>query len=299
MFRNLSRTVSFKRPDLSFGRDDANRFLPWIIGFLAFVTTLILAGWLSLSAMINQAQDKQSLAFTVTLPAGSDNPTIAAQKIVSIVKNSKGVINVEILSNADMKNLVRPWLGGSDSIDLLPMPVIVEGSQLKAGAVDFTAIKRELKTTIPSAELVTQSGWMAQYASSISTLRILSLLVACLFFVMMGCIVVFVAKTSVRLHNRAVEILHSVGALDGYIAAQFQGNVGILTFKGAAVGTLLGAVLYTFLSWSGGQLNSPLLPRLDMGFAHAILYIALPLCVMLIAIAATRISVLGQLARRP
>ena len=57
----------FRAADLPFGKDDANRFLPWIIAFMVFSTGIILAGWLSINGMISGSRNTQMNAFTVHL----------------------------------------------------------------------------------------------------------------------------------------------------------------------------------------------------------------------------------------
>lgn len=291
--------LKLTRTDLSFGKDDANRFLPWIIGFMVFVTCITLSGWISLHTVIDRSEHSQSLSFTVNIPPSIDNATAQAQKVLALLQSTRGVANAKLVSNADMKNLVRPWLGDSDSMDALPLPLMIEASQSESGSVDLSALEKSIKATIPQAELDSRSGWIQQYTDAIASIRWMTLGIAALFLIMLACIVTFTAKTSVRLHDKAVQILHSIGAFDSYIAKQFETNVAVLALKGSAIGTFAGALCYQAASWTVIHFDTPLLPRFEMSTSHAILFIALPVMVIVIAILTTRLTVLDQLKQKP
>jgi cell division transport system permease protein len=295
----VKQFLSSPKTDLAFAKDDANRFLPWIIAFMAFITSLILAGWISLHTVINEAEEDQSLAFTVHIPATTENITAQAQKALTIVQATKGVASAELMKNADMLKLVSPWLGNSDSLSALPLPVLIEATQKKPDAVNFNELSRLLKNAVSGTEIETHAGWMESYAASIASLRFLTLCIALLFLVMLGCIVTFTAKTSVRLHGKAVHILHSIGAMDSYIAKQFQINVGILSLKGAVIGCFCGALLYAILGWTVSHVETPLLPHFVFLPSHALLFLVLPILVVAIAVLATRFTVMGQLQQKP
>lgn len=289
----------FRAADLPFGKDDANRFLPWIIAFMVFSTGIILAGWLSINGMISGSRNTQMNAFTVHLESTSENATGNAQKIVALLQQTDGIASAAIVSNAEIKKWVKPWLGDAESIDMLPLPVMIEARMDDPSAVSFEKLSVAVRGIAPDAKLDSHSAWMVQFTNALWRLQAIAASLALLFLSMMALIITFTAKTSVKLHQQAVTILHSVGALDAYIARQFQVNAGWLSLKGAGIGALASALLYALVGWVTSTANSALLPHFSVTMTHIAMFATLPLLAAVIAMLATRFTVLAQLRKMP
>ena len=101
-----------------------------------------------------------------------------------------------------------------------------------------------------------------------------------------------------------IQVLHLIGARDGYIAAQFQWQALMLALRGGLVGIGLAALTLfaighaaeaTRLQGSEGGL----LPSVQLALPGWIALALLPLLAGLIALITARITVLRALARMP
>ncbi|MCZ6741331.1 MAG: hypothetical protein O7D27_04110, partial [Alphaproteobacteria bacterium] len=106
-------------------------------------------------------------------------------------------------------------------------------------------------------------------------------------------------RCSSSIPSRWIELLHLMGAFDGYVARQFQGQALGLGLKGGAIGTALTVVTVAALSHMAGAVGAGLLPRLDLGLTQWLVLAAVPLGVTAIAMITTHVTVLRALKRLP
>ena len=297
--RKVEALFPWAAPDLPFGRDDANSYLPLIVASLVFMVCLMLSGWLSLSRSLEQVEMSRAGRFSVHISAGSANGQKQAEKALEVLEKTPGVTNAAIISAERMREWVQPWLGDAAKDASLPLPIIIEAEFSDPAHTDEAALIERLKKAAPAAKLDRNTQWMSRFSNAVSSLRWVSLGLAAIFAAVTAAVIAFTVKTGVKLHAQAVHLLHSIGALDAYIARQFQINAVWLVLQGALIGTLLAAFAYVCVSLAVSSLNSPLLPSFRMTGMHFLLYLLLPLCVIAIAWIASKRSVLSLLQRMP
>jgi cell division transport system permease protein len=108
---------------------------------------------------------------------------------------------------------------------------------------------------------------------------------------------VLVARVSLKLHFKTVNILHMFGATDDYILRQFQWQGGWLIGRGALFGSLGAGSLLLLLQSITGRMQSPVVPEIGITTAHVLLLFFLPIFMALVAVVATRLSVQSMLQR--
>jgi cell division transport system permease protein len=111
--------------------------------------------------------------------------------------------------------------------------------------------------------------------------------------------VVFATRAGLEAQRGVVELLHLVGARDGWIARQVERQALRLALKGGIGGLLLAAAVVAVAIWlaAGDQLR--LLPKLDVGVTAWLSLLGLPIAAGLVAMLTARIAVLRALRRLP
>jgi len=93
--------------------------------------------------------------------------------------------------------------------------------------------------------------------------------------------VVFVTRTGLDVHRRVIDIVHLVGATDGYIAGQFQANALTLGLLGGIGGLALAGLTLVIVAALLSGIDENLLPPLSLAPGQWALLASLPLIFVL------------------
>jgi len=281
--------------DIPFARDDAHRLLPAMIACLVGFAALLLALAVSLSDSVNaQARDVTGV-LQVEIPAESTN---VLDKAAALLRATPGVSNVAILREKEMEALLKPWLGNNFTLDDLPVPTLLDVKTKVDGGktvVDVKALTGKLQALDKAIVVQDRGPWVSQMARATSLLQGLVVFVAALLLACVIGMIVLVARTNLKLHFKAVSLLHMFGATDDYILRQFQWNNAALATRGALAGVLFAALVFTAWVVLSHRWESPVLPPVSFTISHAAAFMLLPVLTAIIAFAATRLTVQSML----
>jgi cell division transport system permease protein len=114
----------------------------------------------------------------------------------------------------------------------------------------------------------------------------------------------FVTRTGLLVHREAIELLHLMGARDGYIAGQFEREALRLGIAGGLAGLALSGLTLLALGHAaaaadflGDAVN--LVPALHLKGWNWVVLACLPLAAGLVAGLTARLTVLATLLRLP
>ncbi len=283
--------------DIALARDEATRFLPWIIALMVYLAALVLAGSFTLNHTITAGHSARVQTFSVHLPHAADKERDASDKVVALLKGTAGVEDAQLVSSKHIEELVEPWFGKGNIIGSLPLPVIID-AKLKAGdTVDYDALKTKLQAVAPGASIDDHKKWVAQFSTFIKAMQMTLVFIAILIIVTTASIVIFACKTSLKIHRNTVNLLHRLGAFDTYIAAQFQNYAALITLKGSFIGSGIAGITLLALHFTAYHLDSPLFPTFVFSLPHWLILFGLPLIMSALAFLAVRMSVLKSLRR--
>lgn len=288
-FRTLLAT------DIPFARDDAHRLLPVMIACLMAFASLLLASALSINHTLDTQSREAIGMLQVEVPRGKPG---LAEKVTDELKRTDGVKAVAVLTQSQMESLLAPWLGSSFALGDLPLPVILDVDTQVQGnesAVDLVALKGKLARMDTAIRVDNRGPWVVHIAKATTLLQALVILVA---LVLLACVIgmiVLVSKTNLKLHFKAVSLLHMFGATDEYILRQFQFNSAWLAARGAAAGVLVAAAVFLAGVIVSIRWQSPVFPEIAFTPVHVVVFLLLPLLTALIALVATRLTVQSML----
>jgi cell division transport system permease protein len=294
------------RLDIPLDSDGSVRFLPWLIALMVYLAGLALAGTLVLNAALARYDRTLSGSLTVQLPPGSadgkDDGGLAAA--LSALRRAPGVASAEPLGREATARLVEPWLGTSFAPEELALPQLIDLRIDPERPPNFAALAATLTAVAPGAVLDDNSQWLDRLATPMRAIEVTTLAIVAFIGVVAALTVVFTTRAGLSVHHTVIEVLHLMGARDGYIAAQFQGQALRLGLGGGVFGLLLAvATLFGIAEAAartallGGRVQ--LLPALGLAPWHWVLLALLPLAAGVIAMITARITVLRALARMP
>lgn len=287
------------RADIALARDEANRFLPWIIALMVYLAALVLAGSFTLNHTITAGHNARIRSFSVHLPHPVDKEHDVSEKTLALIKATDGVDDADIVSSKEIQTIVEPWFGKGDVLNNLPLPTVID-AKLKEGAnIDYDSLRTRLQVLSPGMAIDDHKKWIEQFASFIKAVQTTLFCIALLIIATTASIVIFACKTSLKIHRSTVSLLHRLGAFDSYIATQFQNYAGMLTLKGAFIGSGFAGITLLGLHVMAQALDSPLFPMFRFSLPHWIILFSLPLVMSVLALIVVRLSVLKNLRRMP
>jgi cell division transport system permease protein len=287
------------RLDLPLTQDASGRFLPWIIAMMVYLAAMggITLIWLGDSLSKWDAV----LTSTLTLQLPADTTTARLEMTQAALKQTKGVIAVRLLDQAETAKLLQPWLGTSLPVENLPLPRLIDVRIDPEAAIDFATLRQHLDSIVPDAQLDNNRTWLAglrSFALRVEGVILIGVIAVTLLIVT---IIVFTARIGLAIHRSVIELLHLMGAQDDYIARQFQVHALGLGLRGGMIGAGAAVATVMILGPASYVLALPVpvaaLEVLDWRFW--LLLIVTLLTATGVAMATARFTVLRQLARMP
>jgi cell division transport system permease protein len=281
--------------ELGLRRAISDRMLPFLVAAMGFLAALALSGWVGAAALASSWQQGAASALTVLVPQPGDPAAQGGGTRVALVlaalRAAPDVAEARPLGASELATLLRPWLGSGADHLAIPLPAVIAVRLAASGApgggangapsgADTGALARQLDAVAPGTLTEQHTGWVRRLAVLARSVQVC----AGLTLLLVACVAVTVVAVATRAglgaRREAIEIVHGLGATDGYIAGRFAVRATIL----AAVGGLVGAVVAAPVLLTLANLAAPLagtVPRADVaaGLLMALparLWLALP-----------------------
>lgn len=212
----------------------------------------------------------------------------------ALLKSTPGVTSVTVLDREAAAKLLEPWLGPVKILDELPIPRLIRVGIDPAAPPDFTALNENLLQQVKGASLDTHKRWQAELTRMAGVLKYLSYAVLVLIAISAVAIVIFASRTVVDANHGVIDVLHLVGARDGFIARQVHGRFLKTGLLAGCTGMLAGLMTFLLLGFSSSGPGSGGIAEASRGLLFAPLGISWKSYALLLAVPviATLISVL-------
>jgi cell division transport system permease protein len=241
---------SFKTNAPLIPRDSvAGRALVVVIAIMTFLACLT-AGAALLVAHASQAWRSDVLreaTIQVTPGAGDDIESLVA-KAVAIASQSPEVESAHAYSKVESEKLLEPWLGAGLDLSQLPIPRVIVVRLRGQRPEDLAKLRSALASAVPEADLDDHRIWATRLGAMADAVVILAAALFALMIVAMGTAIGFATRGAVAGNREIVEVLHLVGATNGFIAREFQGHFRRLGLRGAMIGGLAAIVSFATAS---------------------------------------------------
>jgi cell division transport system permease protein len=233
--------------DLGLKRALPDRLLPSLVAAMAFLAALALAGFVSANTLGGRWQAGAGSSLTIQVPqpgARSGADTDAAvdpgrpnrrDTVVALVRGTTGVASVHALTEGELSDLLRPWLGAQGEAITVPLPAVIE-VDLAPDGLDLAGLRRRLNAAAPGTLVEDQNAWASRLSALAHSLQASTGLCLIVVFTVAVAVIAVATRTGLVARRGAIEIVHGLGATDGYIAARFAGRATRLALIGGLIG---------------------------------------------------------------
>jgi cell division transport system permease protein len=257
---------------------------------MTFLASLTTGAAILVSRAAGEWQSEISREVTIqVIPAPGRDVDSLVDKAVSVSRAFPGIAEVRPYSKDESTKLLEPWLGTGLSLNELPVPRLIIVKLASDATPDLAQLRRVLAEQVPGAMLDDHRGWIDRMRAMAGTAVAAGLCALILMFAATILSVTFATRGAMATNKTVIEVLHFVGAKNGFIARNFQHHFLLLGLQGGAIGggaaiilfALAGLVSRWFAGTAGGDQTSALFGSFSIGLAG---YIAVLCQVALIAV---------------
>jgi len=232
------------------------RALVAVIAIMTFLASLTVGGVALVAAAAGEWQSEVAREVTIQIrPTAERDGDADVATAAAIAEGTPGVGEVRPYSKDESAALLEPWLGTGLSLDELPVPRLIVVKIAGDRAPDLGRLRKALTDRIPGASLDDHRAWIERMRAMANSTMALGLAVVGLVLAATVLSVMFATRGAMAANRPIVEVLHFIGARDGYIAGEFQRHFLMLGFKGGAVGGAAALLLFGLARLVGGRLS--------------------------------------------
>jgi len=282
------------------GRDAPSRFLPWVFALMVYLAVLALAGILILHSAVEHWQRGEVDTLTVQLmPLEDAGEDARIAKLQELLRGIEGVTEIRVVGKLETIDLIEHWLGAGNVPADLPLPRLVDVDIAPGYGLDAGSLALRLQASLPGVTVDDAKLWLDRLADLGRSLEYLAIAVVVLIGLATVATVIFTTRMGISIHRNVIELLHLIGARDGYVAAQFQRQAMMLGLRGGVLGIALAVATLYGLRQVAGRVETPLAPDMPVANWAWVVLAAVPVATALIAMVTARLTALRELAKMP
>ena len=238
--RRTLRPVGFD--ELGLRRAISDRMLPFLVAAMAFLAALALAGWVGAASLARHWQQGAGSEVTVQVPRprepAAQGGGTRVDRVLALLAGAPGIASARALSDEELGELLRPWLGSGAERLAVPLPAVI-AVRLADADLELAGLARRLDEAAPGTLVESHGVWIRRLSVLARSLQACAGLALLLVAAVAAAVIAVATRAGLAARREAIEIVHGLGATDGYIAARFAGRATLL----AATGGIAGAVL--------------------------------------------------------
>ena len=251
----------------------SGRALIAVVAIMTFLVSLTTGAAVLVTKAAGEWQSDISREMTIQiLPAPGRDLDTSVSRAVAVARGISGVVEVQPYSKEESMKLLEPWLGSGISLSELPVPRLIVIKVAADPPPDLGQLRRALADQVPGAVLDDHRGWVDRMRAMAGTAVAAGVCILILMFAATILSVTFATRGAMATNKAVIEVLHFVGAKNGFIARHFQHHFLVLGLQGGAIGG--GAAIILFLAtaiishWlAGGGQGSALFGSFSIGLA--------------------------------
>jgi cell division transport system permease protein len=253
----------------------SGRALVAVVAIMTFLASLTTGAAVLVSKTAGEWQSDISREVTIqVVPTPGRDLDATADKAASVARAAPGIVEVQPYSKEDSAKLLEPWLGSGLSLNELPVPRLIVVKIASDATPDLAQLRRMLAEQVPGAVLDDHRGWIGRMRTMAGTAVAFGICILVLMLAATILSVTFATRGAMATNKAVIEVLHFVGAKNGFIARHFQHHFLILGLQGGAIGggaaivlfALAGALSRWFAGTAGGDQTAALFGSFSIGF---------------------------------
>ena len=179
------------------------------------------------SAMSVQIVETRLLSAEEQLPA-----------VMRELRATPAIATINVLARDDLIALLEPWLGTGNISEDMPLPLLIEITPAPDQSLPVRALAAQLKAVAPGARLDTHGRWRETLESTAFALNLFAGLVLFMVTLATATVILFATRAGLQANEEILNVLHQIGAQDGYISRRFEGHFVRIVCLAALVGLL-------------------------------------------------------------
>lgn len=227
------------------------------------------------SAMSVQVVETARLSADEQLPA-----------VLRELRATPGIGTINQLSRDDLIALLEPWLGTGNIGEDMPLPLLIEVTAAAGEVISTQALDARLRAVAPGARLDTHGQWRETLEATARALTLFAGLVLAMVTLATATVILFATRAGLLANLEILNVLHQIGAQDGYISRRFEGHF-VRNVALAGTGGLMLALVFFY------ALGALVPEARDAAFL--IMLLPVPLAAILLSWQVTRRYVLQRL----
>lgn len=296
-----------RKYDLPLANSSNNTFLRLLIGLMSVLGILALAASFALSAITHRWSEGLDHKVSVEIPAADSGGDIIDQGIIKsmtgeaakMIRTREDVVEVKIMEEAEIRELLSPWLGHDMVMDTIPIPGLISVTFRKESNPDLKDLELQLKDVAPPARIDTHESWLSDVVRFTGALQFAAILLGAIIGLTTLVAVAGGVRSKLSENKEELELLHLMGASDSYIARQLQRHTLILSLQGGVAGVVGGCVLLFIIGTIAGQMGVNLVPDFKLSEMQKAILLLSPLPIAILAMITARFTVLRVLTKMP
>jgi cell division transport system permease protein len=245
------------------------RALLAVIAIMTFLAALTLGAVVLVRSAAGEWQSAVAREITIQVRP-SEQVEADVRNAVALASGTPGVSSARAHSKEESANLLEPWLGRGLALDELPIPRMIVVRIAPGETPDLESLHKQLAAQVPNATLDDHRGWVDRMRAMARRAVLAGLCILALVLAATMLSVMFATRGAMSTNRQIIEVLHVVGAKEGFIAGEFQRHFLLLGLKGAAIGGGAAMVLFAlsgFVSdwFKGAESLSMLFGSLSIG----------------------------------
>lgn len=278
----------------------AGRALVAVIAIMTFLAALTLGAVVLIRATATEWQSEVSREVTIQVrPVPGRDIEGDVKTAAAIAEKQPGVAGVRPYSKTETARLLEPWLGAGLTFDDLPVPRLIVVRVAPDGAPDLAQLAKSLTAQVPGASVDDHRGWVDRMRSMARASVAVGLGVMVLVLIATVLSVTFATGGAMAANRPIIEVLHFVGAKDGFIAGQFQRHFLLLGLTGGIIGGAAAMLLFLAAGFLGDRLTgtaaedqvAALFGSFSLGIAGYVAIVGLVVLIAVVTAGASRLTV--------
>ena len=214
----------------------SGRALVAVVAIMTFLASLTMGAAILVTNTAGEWQSDISREVTIqVIPAPGRDLDATVDKAVSVARGTAGIADVRPYSKEESTKLLEPWLGSGLSLNELPVPRLIVVKIAADTTPDLAQLRRVLAYQVPGAMLDDHRGWTERMRAMAGTAVAAGVCILVLMFAATILSVAFATRGAMATNKAVIEVLHFVGAKNGFIARHFQHHFLILGLQGGVI----------------------------------------------------------------
>lgn len=288
------------RSDLPLRGDSSGRFVAWLVMVLVFMAAFAVTVGAYVGTLLQDWDRGVSGTLTVQIPISESGRTALdaeVAKVLDVLTRHPAVAQATVLPRAKVEELLKPWIGEGTVADL-PLPALIDVELRHTEPAAVAAVDASVKAASPRAVIDDHRVWLGRVANLAKGIGAVAGVIIVLVTAALALTIVFATRASLTEFAQVIEVLHVVGAKDGYVAGQFARRALTQAFLGGLAGLALYAPALGLVAWLAAGVDPEILPAVHLPAVHWVVLAALPAAAAAIAMLTANITVRRALAAK-